>query len=90
MAFVCGGKWTSAKPGTYVFGPRNVPHGFKVVGDAAARMLLLCCPGGFAQFVAEMSEPAPAPPDMAKLMTLAAKYKVEIHGPLPEQPGTAT
>jgi quercetin dioxygenase-like cupin family protein/ketosteroid isomerase-like protein len=89
MAFVCDGKWTAAGPGTYVFGPRNIPHGFKVQGDAPARMLLLCAPGGFDQFVVEMSEPMPAPPDMAKLMALAAKYKVDIHGPLPEQTGTS-
>jgi len=86
MAFVCGGTWSIARAGTYVFGPRNIPHGFKVLGDAPARMLLLCTPGGFDQFVVEMSEPAPAPPDMAKLMALAAKYKVDIHGPLPEEP----
>jgi quercetin dioxygenase-like cupin family protein len=83
MAFVCNGKWTTAGPGTYVFGPRNIPHGFKVLGDAPARMLLLCAPGGFAEFVVELSEPKPAPPDMAKLMAVAAKYQVDIHGPLP-------
>ena len=85
MAFVCDGDWTIAGPGTYVFGPRNIPHGFKVLGDAPARMLLLCAPGGFDQFVVEMSEPTPAPPDMAKLMAVAAKYRVDILGPLPEQ-----
>jgi quercetin dioxygenase-like cupin family protein len=84
MAFVCDGTWTSAGPGTFVFGPRNIPHGFKVVGDAPARLLLLCAPGDFTRFVVEMSEPQPAPPDMAKLMALAAKYSVEILGPLPE------
>jgi ketosteroid isomerase-like protein/quercetin dioxygenase-like cupin family protein len=86
MAFVCDGKWTAAGPGTYIFGPRNLPHGFKVLGDAPARMLLLCTPGGFEQFVVEMSEPTPAPPDMAKLMAVAAKYSIDILGPLPEQP----
>jgi hypothetical protein len=85
MAFVCDGNWTIAGPGTYVFGPRNIPHGFKVLGDVPARMLLLCIPGGFAQFVVEMSEPTPAPPDMAKLVALAAKYSIDILGPLPEQ-----
>jgi quercetin dioxygenase-like cupin family protein len=85
MAFVCNGQWTIAGPGTFVFGPRNIPHGFKVLGDAPARMLLLCTPGGFTEFVVEMSEPAPAPPDMAKLMALAAKYSIDILGPLPEQ-----
>jgi steroid delta-isomerase-like uncharacterized protein len=86
MAFVCGGNWIRARPGTYVFGPRNIPHGFKVLGDAPARLLLLCAPGGFEQFVVEMSEAVPAPPDMAKLMVVAAKYKIDIHGPLPEEP----
>ncbi len=53
-------------------------------------MLLLCAPGGFEQFVLELSEPEPAPgvppapPDMAKLMTVAAKYGIDILGPLPE------
>ena len=84
MAFVCDGRWTLAGPGTYVFGPRNIPHGFKVIGDAPARLLLLCAPGGFEQFVSDMSEPAPAAPDMAKLMAVAAKYQIDIHGPLPE------
>jgi hypothetical protein len=64
----------------------QIPHGFKVIGDSAARMLLLCTPGGFEQFVVEMSVPTPAPPDMAKLVAVAAKYQIEIQGPLPEQP----
>jgi ketosteroid isomerase-like protein/quercetin dioxygenase-like cupin family protein len=86
MAFVCAGNWTIAGPGTYVFGPRSLPHGFKVLGDTPARMLLLCTPGGFSDFVVEMSEPTPAPPDMAKLVALAAKYRVDILGPLPDHP----
>jgi len=91
MAFVCGGTWTVAGPGTFVFGPREVPHGFKVLGDAPARLLLLCVPGGFDQFVMEMSEATPAPPDVAKLTAVAAKYSVDILGPLPDQTdGTAS
>lgn len=89
MAFVCGGTWLKAGPGTYVFGPREIPHGFKVIGDAPARMLLLCAPAGFEQFVLEMSQPAmspPSPPDMAKLIALAAEYHIDILGPLPEEP----
>jgi quercetin dioxygenase-like cupin family protein len=86
MAFVCDGRWTRARPGTYVFGPRNIAHGFKVLGPAPARLLLLCTPGGFEQFVLDMSEPTPAPPDMAKLMAVAAKYTIDVHGPLPEEP----
>jgi mannose-6-phosphate isomerase-like protein (cupin superfamily) len=88
MAFVCGGKWLKAGPGTFVYGPREIPHGFKVVGNSPARMLLMCNPAGFEGFVLEQTTPIaepPSPPDMAKLMTLAAKYGIDIHGPLPEE-----
>jgi quercetin dioxygenase-like cupin family protein len=89
MAFVCDGKWMKGGPGTYVFGPREIPHGFKVVGNSPARMLLLCTPGGFERFTVELGEPdmslPPVPPDMGKLMAVAAKYKIDILGPLPEQ-----
>lgn len=85
--FICGGKWLKASRGTFLFGPRDVAHGFRVVGDSPARMLVVCTPGGFEQFVLEQTTPIgepPPPPDMAKLMTLAAKYGIDIHGPLPE------
>jgi uncharacterized protein (TIGR02246 family) len=93
LAVICDGKWIKAGPGTYVFGPREIPHGFKVVGPAPARMLLLCTPAGFEHFVLDLSEPLtdlaspPPPPEMGKLMAVAAKYQIDILGPLLEQPG---
>lgn len=92
VAFVCDGKWLKAGPGAYVFGPREIPHGFKIAGAAPARMLILCAPSGFEHFILEMSEPAtdptlpPSAPDLGKLMAVAAKYKIDILGPLPEEP----
>ncbi len=89
VAFVCGGKWLKAGAGTFVYGPREIPHGFKVIGGAPARMLLMCNPGGLERFMLEQATPIaepPSPPDMDKLMTLAAKYGIDIHGPLPEVP----
>lgn len=85
VAFVSDGTWTTGGAGTYVFGPRGIAHGFMVVGDAPARMLLLCSPGGFEQFVAQLSEAAPAPPDMARLVSAAAAFGIELHGPLPSR-----
>jgi len=89
VALISDGKWFLAGPGKYVFSPRLIPHGFKIAGSSPARMLLLCSPAGFEHFVLEQAvdlAAPPAPPDMAKLMELAAKYKIDIHGPLPEQP----
>ena len=89
MAFICGGTWLKGGPGTFVYGPREIPHGFKVIGDAPVRMLLMCTPGGFERFVLAQTTPLagpPSPPDMARLMTLAAEYGIDILGPLPETP----
>ncbi|HEY2138659.1 MAG TPA: ester cyclase, partial [Chthoniobacterales bacterium] len=89
MAFICDGVWHHGGPGTYAFGPRGLAHGFKVIGNSPARMLLLCSPGGFESFVIELGAPLSdpvGPPDMAKLIATAAKYGVDIHGPLPEEP----
>jgi hypothetical protein len=71
-----------------VFGPKNIPHGLKVAGTTPAQMLLLVTPGGFEQFARDLSEPAgkpPSPPDVAKLVAIAANYGVDILGPLPEE-----
>lgn len=78
-------------PGTYVFGPRDVPHGFRNDSSAPTRILLETTPAGFDQFVLALAELAPtsgfapaAPPDMEKLMAEAARANIEILGPLPE------
>ena len=93
IAFVCAGMWRKAGAGGFVYGPREIPHGFKVVGQSPARMLILCTPAGLERFVLEQTTPItepPSPPHMGKLMMLAAKYGIDIHGPLPEQPDTFT
>jgi quercetin dioxygenase-like cupin family protein len=89
VAFISGDRVFKAAAGSFVFLPRNIAHGFRT--DTPTRLLLQTIPAGFEQFVIEMSEPAkelalpPAgPPDMEKLMKLAAKYNLDILGPLPE------
>ncbi len=84
LRFVSGEKSWTAGPGTFAFLPRDVPHGFEVVGDGPARFLLFVTPGGFENFAAELMEPAPAPPDMAKIMPVTVRYGLEILGPLPQ------
>lgn len=86
LAFVSNGKWFDASAGAYVFLPREIPHGFKVEGPAPAKVLILAVPAGFESFVLELSDPAPgSAPDMQKLMRAAAKYRIDILGPLPER-----
>lgn len=91
ITFLCGEMRVAGGPGTFVYGPRGVPHGFRASADSPARLLLLNTPAGFERFVLELSEPATAvsspptaPPDLAKLMAVAARYNIDILGPLPE------
>ena len=89
VAFVLDGAWTKAGPGTCVFGPRSIAHGFQVVGSSPARMLLMTTPAKFEAFVNELAAPAdapPAPPDVGRLVEVASRYGIEIHGPLPPLP----
>jgi quercetin dioxygenase-like cupin family protein len=86
LRFVSGDQSWTAGPGTFAFLPRDIPHGFEVIGDTPARFLLMVTPGGFDAFVAELTEAAPAPPDMPKVMEAAGRYGLEILGPLPAAP----
>lgn len=91
LEFLSGDRRFISGPGSFVFLPRGIPHGFRVVGTSPARFLILVSPGGFEGFVADMGEPArartlpePSAPDMGKLVALAARYRIEILGPLPD------
>jgi quercetin dioxygenase-like cupin family protein len=83
------GETIPAPAGSFVFGPRGIPHTF-LVRSEEARFLLVTEPAGFEQFMREAGEPAarreipPAaaePPDVAALTKLAASYGIEITGP---------
>ena len=47
-------------PGQHAYGPRDVPHRF-TVGPDGARMIWVLAPGGFEDFVEEVTVPAAAP-----------------------------
>jgi mannose-6-phosphate isomerase-like protein (cupin superfamily) len=90
VTFVCGNQTVTGGPGTFVYGPRDVPHGLRAEGTTPARILLQNLPGGFEHFFRDMGEPAqaltlppPGPIDMEKLVALGRKYHFEILGPLP-------
>ena len=59
VTFEVGETTIEASPGDYVFGPRNIPHRFKV-GDQGCRMLFILTPGGIEDVIRATSEPAPS------------------------------
>jgi quercetin dioxygenase-like cupin family protein len=84
-----GGEVIVAPAGSFVYGPRDVPHTF-VVTSAEARFLMVTEPAPFADFVRALSEPATAltlppasvqPPSAEHMTAVAAEYGIEILGP---------
>lgn len=89
LTFWIDGETITAPAGSFVYGPRDIPHTFSVTSPRA-RFLLVAEPAGFESFVRALSEPAatltlppPAtePPDLGKLAALAAEHGIEILGP---------
>lgn len=89
LTFWVGGETIEASAGSFVYGPRNVPHTFSVT-SAEARFLLVTEPAGFEGFLRTLSVPAEAltlpppsvqPPAPELMMATAAEYNIEILGP---------
>ena len=71
LTFWVGGRVIHASAGSFVFGPRDIPHTFTVDSELA-RFLLVTEPGGFESFMRELSQPAltltPPPPPRRRLI----------------------
>ena len=57
LTFWVGGEVSVAPAGSFVYGPRGIPHTF-VVSSERARFLLVTEPGGFEGFVRAAGAPA--------------------------------
>ena len=96
LTFYVGEQTIKAHPGSFLFGPKDVPHAF-TVDSGPARLLFVFSPAGLEAGIREMGEPARSltvppqpeePPDeveMGRLMAIAERYGGEIVGPPPGQ-----
>src|SRR3712207_2528106 len=57
MTFRIGEEIIKARPGSFVFGPKDVPHTY-TVDSGPARLLFLLSPAGFEGFIEDISRPA--------------------------------
>ena len=90
ITFLLGDKKVVAVAGTFIQGPRGIPHAFKNESNAPARMLLQLTPPGFEKFMAEIAQTVPSfdspslpvtPADIQKLLAVAPQYGIEILPP---------
>lgn len=90
VTFTLGDRKVVAKAGSFIQGPRGIPHAFKNESGASARMLILLTPPGFEKFMAEFAQPVPSfdsppvpttPADIQNLLAIAPKYGIEILPP---------
>jgi quercetin dioxygenase-like cupin family protein len=89
VTFVSEERRIEATAGSFVFMPRDIPHGLRA--QTPSRLLVFSTLPSFVDFAIEMSEPAKeltfppaAPGNTEKRRLLAAKYNIEILGPLPD------
>jgi quercetin dioxygenase-like cupin family protein len=95
FTFWVGDERMSLPAGAFAFGPKGVPHTF--YGETeGARALVGFAPFQFEGFLHEVGEPAPElvlpppltePPDVARLIPIAARNGFDILGPPGPPPG---
>ena len=88
IEFEVDGKPITAGPGMTIFGPRGIPHSYRV-RKGPARMLFLLTPGGFEDLIRASSVPAKALripteqdaiADFEALPAIALRYGCEMLG----------
>ena len=93
--FYVGDTCLSLPSGSFAFGPKGVPHTF-IAGPNGGKALIGFQPFLFEGFLREVGEPAvervlppplDAPPDMGRLLPIAARNGMEILGPPGPPPG---
>ncbi len=89
LTFEVGGQTIKTEPGAFLFGPKDVPHRYRVE-KGPARLLFILSPAGFEGFIRDTSEPAPAftlpplsqaqpsPEDFEQLIPIIHQYGCEI------------
>jgi quercetin dioxygenase-like cupin family protein len=89
VAITVGDEVVELEAGQHALGPRDIPHRFDV-GPEGARMLWVLTPGGFEDFVADVSVPAEAqtvpPADVtppADAEEIVRRHGMELLAPAP-------
>jgi len=76
MELTVGQETTILKAGDLAFGPRGIPHSWKIIGDKKAKVILSIFPSGIEYMFEELSKLPLGPPDFKKVSEICSKYQV--------------
>jgi quercetin dioxygenase-like cupin family protein len=74
--FTIGSEHFTLEAGDMAFGPRNIPHGFRLVSDKPSRMIVQFTPSGLEAMFRELNELPVGPPDRAKMAAICSRHGV--------------
>jgi mannose-6-phosphate isomerase-like protein (cupin superfamily) len=79
FGFEVGARQFLAGPGTFVLGPRDIPHRFWNAGTTLGRLLVLLTPPGLEPFFEEFGRVlAESPGDLVRQAEVAGRYGMEF------------
>ncbi|GAB3290558.1 cupin domain-containing protein [Hymenobacter tenuis] len=78
VEFEVDGNVQVLQAGELAYVPRGVPHSFKVVGHAPARVLLSIFPAGIEDMFQELAQLPPGPPEFAQVAEICARYGIHF------------
>lgn len=64
--------------GDIIFCPRGIPHAWKVIGDAKARVMLSVFPSGIENLFYELAQLPLGPPDFKKVTQICETYNIKF------------
>jgi quercetin dioxygenase-like cupin family protein len=88
--FILGETVRKYGPGSFLYVPRGMAHGFRNVGPSPSRMLIINVPGGLHEnFFLEAGDivedpstfPPMTPPNVPKIIEVGARYGIEMLPP---------
>lgn len=78
MELTVGDKTTILSAGDLAFGPRGIPHTWKIVGNQKAKVILSVFPAGIENMFEEIAQLPAGPPDLEKVAEICGRYNIRF------------
>jgi len=78
MELTVGGETTVLKAGDLAFGPRGIPHSWRIIGDKKAKVILSVFPSGIEDMFEELSQLPAGPPNFEKIAKICKNYGIKF------------